>query len=521
MADNTNPNTLHLSPTGNWFNWLNNSNLSPGMEVVLSEGVYSHSSRLSFRSRGTAENPITIRAAAGANVILTRPSASQNVIDIEGAQYVTFRGIDIVGGSAGVRIQGKSVGQVKYHPTALTFEDMVVRNTAVGGFTANDPGWTYDNLIFRRNEVRSVGGFAGLYLGCNNGSGGSTACVFKNGLVERNYVHDLGGGVGDGIQIKDGSYNNIIRDNVVVNSGSGGSVGILVYGTDGNARNIIERNVIWSPGDNAIQAASEATIRNNIIFNSAPGLSGISSQNHQSAVTGNLTIVNNTVFSVGGNSVFSINHSGALSGPIIVANNALYATQGGRAIRIPSGDVTLAGNVGVGFDSPSSLSNNPSEWDPTGNLLADFGSFASRDAFPIAGSKLIGAGNASYQPEYDFNGVSRSGSADVGAYVFDAAGNPGWQIASAFKEFPVFSGDFDGDDSANGADFLKWQRGESPSPLSAFDLSNWGNSFGTVTATGTAAAVPEPSTVVLVLLAGCNLVCARRSRPSLPLQNGQ
>jgi len=452
VADN--PTAIHLSPGGNWYNVLNGSSLNPGDEVVLSAGTYSQSSRLSFGSFGTAENRITVRAAEGARVVITRPNASQNVMDIEGAQYVTFRGIEIAGGSAGVRIRPKSGRQ----PTALTFEDMVVRNTAAGGFTANQNGTTYDGLIFRRNEVRSIGGLAGYYLGCNNGSGGSTACVFKNGLVEGNYVHDLGGGVGDGIQIKDGSYNNIIRDNVVFNTGRGGSVGILVYGTDGNARNIIEGNVIWNSGDNAIQAASEATIRNNIIFSSGRGLSGISSQNHQSAVTGNLTIVNNTVFSRSGDNVLSINHSGALSGPVIVANNALYATQGGRAIRVPSsGDVTVAGNVGIGSDSPSSLSNDSSVWDPTGNLLADFGSFASMDAFPIPGSDLIGAGDALYQPDIDFNGVSRNGSNDVGAYVYSSNGNPGWKIIRGFKTV-----------------------------------------------------IPEPSAIALALVAGCGLLGGRR-----------
>jgi len=490
VADN--PTATHLSPS-NWFNVLNGSSLNPGEEVVLSAGVYSHNSRLSFGSFGTAENPITIRAAEGANVVITRPSASQNVMDIEGAQYVTFRGLDIVGGSAGIRIRRKSGRQ----PTSLTFEDMVIRNTAGGGFTANEDGTTYDGLIFRRNEIRAVGGDAGYYLGCNNGSGGSTACVFKNGLVEGNYVHDLGGGVGDGIQIKDGSYNNIIRDNVVVNSGGEGSV--VVYGTDGNARNIIEGNVIWNSGDNAIQAASEATIRNNIIFSAAGD--SIRSQNHQSAVVGNLTIVNNTVFSTGGRDVLDIYKSGTLSGPIVVANNALYATDDGRAIRLPSsGDITVVGNLGIGFDQPASLSNDPSAWDPTGNLLADFGSFASMDAFPIPGSNLIGAGDASYQPDVDFNGISRSGSNDVGAYVYNAAGNPGWQIVSAFKEISEgLLGDFDGDDDVDGADFLGWQRGYN-NPYTAGDLADWQEGFGVASlAASVSASVPEPSSLVLLL----------------------
>jgi len=505
VADN--PTAIHLSPTDNWFDVLNGTGLSPGDEVVLSAGVYNQNSRLSFGSFGTAENPIIVRAAEGAEVEIRRPNAGQNVIDVEGAQYVTFRGLKITGGSAGIRIRRKDGRQ----PTSLTFEDMVLDNLGNGGITANENGTTYDGLIFRRNEVSDIGGLAGFYLGCNNVAGGATGCVFKNGLVEGNYIHDLGGGVGDGIQIKDGSYNNIIRGNVVLNTGGAGSVGILIYGTDGNARNIIEGNVIWNSGDNAIQAAADVTIRNNIIFSSGPGFNGIASQPHQSAIPGNLTIVNNTVFSTGGDDVLDINYSGTLSGPIVVANNALYTTQGGRAIRVPSsGNVTVAGNVGVGSDSPGSLSNDPSVWDPSGNLLADFSSFASMDAFPIAGSNLIGAGDANYQPDVDFNGVSRTGSNDVGAYVYDPNGNPGWQILSAFKEFPELPpGDLDGDYDVDGSDFLEWQRGG----LSASDLADWEANFGSAAQLAAASAsVPEPSTILFAAWMGVGFLRNQRGR---------
>jgi hypothetical protein len=38
--------------------------------------------------------------------------------------------------------------------------------------------------------------------------------------------------------------------------------------------------------------------------------------------------------------------------------------------------------------------------------------------------------------------------------------------------------DFDGDGDVDGADFLVWQRGGSPNPLSSSDLANWQASFG-------------------------------------------
>ena len=72
-------------------------------------------------------------------------------------------------------------------------------------------------------------------------------------------------------------------------------------------------------------------------------------------------------------------------------------------------------------------------------------------------------------------------------------------------------GDFDGDEDVDGYDFLKWQRGESPNPLSQADLDLWesqyGNSVPPLSATST---VPEPITYTLALAALCLAMCRRR-----------
>jgi hypothetical protein len=92
----------------------------------------------------------------------------------------------------------------------------------VGGVavTANSPGNAYEGLVFRRNHIHHTSGHGeGFYLGCNNKSDGSTAGYMFNSLVEQNYIHDLNGpniSQGDGVEIKDGSYNNIVRDNVLL-----------------------------------------------------------------------------------------------------------------------------------------------------------------------------------------------------------------------------------------------------------------------------------------------------------------
>jgi hypothetical protein len=75
------------------------------------------------------------------------------------------------------------------------------------------------------------------------------------------------------------------------------------------------------------------------------------------------------------------------------------------------------------------------------------------------------------------------------------------------------AGDFTGDGVVDGADFLKWQRGESPSPLSAADLATWKAGFGTSAAALSVSAVPEPATIAIGLLGAAAMgVAARRRR---------
>ncbi len=61
----------------------------------------------------------------------------------------------------------------------------------------------------------------------------------------------------------------------------------------------------------------------------------------------------------------------------------------------------------------------------------------------------------------------------------------------------VIPGDFDLSGNVDGADFLTWQRGESPNPLDASDLTDWEASF---TAVASLATVPEPAAVTITLV---------------------
>jgi hypothetical protein len=93
-------------------------------------------------------------------------------------------------------------------------------------------------------------------------------------------------------------------------------------------------------------------------------------------------------------------------------------------------------------------------------------------------------------------------------------------IALAVKESPL-PGDFDLDSDVDGIDFLKWQRGESPVPLSASDLADWQANYGASGSSASAAAVPETGTLVLCAMSVLALVGMRHGRHHSITRNSQ
>ncbi len=489
----------NLSPSDDWFSVIGCDGcaagdlLQPGDEVILQSGIYSDPRRINLFHRGTAANPIVIRAAKGANPIFERPfdptQSTNHVLNLEGAQYLTLRGLEVRGGAWGVRIGStfrtpnpgfipNTLPDAGPLPKAMakyiTLENNYVHDTGANAITANMDGDDYEGIIIRNNEISNTGIFGeGLYLGCNNNN-----CQFHDGLIEGNYIHHLNGPLvdqGDGIEIKHGSYANIVRHNVIHDTRF---PGILAYGTAGNGnKNLFEGNIVWGSENQTMQIASDAIIRNNILL--ASNGQSLLIQNHQGATPGNLDIVNNTIIGKYG---IPIHIASTVTDPILIANNALYS-ESNLSLKLSSlNDLTISGNVGTSYMSHTLPA---SAFDPTGNFLLDFVSLdwmgPERNAYPQPGSPLVGAADVVYQPDVDFNGTPRMGSLDAGAYRLDANGNPGWAVLEGFKRLPadfnrdfvvdgldlaIFQaafglgaeGDTDGDGDTDGADFLTWQR---------------------------------------------------------------
>lgn len=389
------------------------NSLGPGDELVLDGGTYTLTERFSFAIAGTQSAPIVIRAADGETPHFHRPNANQNIIDIDDAEHVVIRGIEFSGGSAGIRISGARF---------LTIEDCEVHDTGDVAVRANDSSVTYDSLRILRNHIHHTNNTGeGMYLGCNNGG-----CEVINSLIEGNYVHHTNQpsvNQGDGIELKEGSFGNVIRDNVIHDTNY---PCILTYASNG-PQNIIERNLMWNCGDHGIQSAADAVIRNNIILSA--NVDGIAMQPHQSGSPMNLEVVHNTIIEANGAAI-SLR---GISGPVVVANNALYA-QSGNAFFVngATDGLVFEGNVGEGAVS-GGLDF------VTGGIGPDFvdASYAGAppmDVFPASGSAVVGAGSDTYGAPDDFNGTPRSGSMDAGAYAYGDAGNPGWTLGPSFKD---------------------------------------------------------------------------------------
>lgn len=143
--------------------------------------------------------------------------------------------------------------------------------------------------------------------------------------------------------------------------------------------------------------------------------------------------------------------------------------------------------VGGDFQPPTVLDgDNLGEIDPTGNGI-DLNAGASTDLGVIGG-----LGN------------------DL-SFSFLLAGS-GQTSRTGFIKYLSVDGDFNTDGRVNGVDFLMWQRGESPNPLSDSDLADWQANYGFRNGSSTAAvsSVPEPASAMLAAAALLGVAIQRR-----------
>jgi hypothetical protein len=358
--------------------------LQPGDQLVIAAGTYSVDRLWDIGVSGTAEAPIWIMAEEGAQVILTRPDDKQNVLNIgQGGdvRYLCLRGVEITGGSHGLRL-----GRCR----EVWIDRCHIHHTGQVCLSANSADTS--RLFLTRNHLHHGGGHGeGMYLGANHGE-----FLMSESVIVLNHIHDCRGSQGDGIEVKQGSWGNLVAENHVHDTQY---PCITVYGTAGKPVNVIERNLCYRSDDSTMQVQGEAIVRNNVLIG-AKG-AGFASTDHQGKSL-NLQVIHNTIINTG--DAFKGGSWNAREG-MVLANNVLYSRDR-NALNFPNGreGVTITGNVIVG--------HGPKEGTSPGRGLEDFVGLGwdgeKHDATPTVEAPLDRA-DAKFLLETDFSGSKRTG----------------------------------------------------------------------------------------------------------------
>jgi len=357
--------------------------LPAGSRVVIHAGTYSVDSYFVITAQGTASQPVVIEGAPGQKVSITRKDALQNAINVDNSQYLLMRNLDVSGGGTGLKLQTVS--------NFMLYDSKIHHVTGVG-VAANSQNTS--QLYFVDNEISYTGGHGeGFYLGSNDG-------VFKtnNSYVVGNYLHHLASDTyaqGDGIEIKDGSYANVVKYNFIEGTKY---PGITVYRTGRGVadRNIIEENVVINSIDAGIQVTADAVVRNNLVIGKSTAF--VSKPFTTNPV--NMVVSNNTF--LGGATTIKLTNW--LTTDLAFANNAIHSKTGQFYSSSGTGKAVATGNINV-----SNLATSFTNLKLDGTAL---------NARPVTGSVVIGKASSTYLPSGDLNGDARTTKMDTGAVDF-------------------------------------------------------------------------------------------------------
>lgn len=112
-----------------------------------------------------------------------------------------------------------------------------------------------------------------------------------------------------------------------------------------------------------------------------------------------------------------------LSGLAFSGGAAGLRVEGGNMLRIEG-----CGTVAItGFSRQPTRSFATTSFSPRAPPMS---------VFPAPSGALVSTADPTYLSDDDFNGNLRSDAADVGAYLFAAAGNPGWPLSEDLKGYP-------------------------------------------------------------------------------------
>ena len=159
--------------------------------------------------------------------------------------------------------------------------------------------------------------------------------------------------------------------------------------------------------------------------------------------------------------------------------------------------VTFTGPGGIAYISQEVVSINGADLGPAVTLADNVA-----DVFEFSDSQTIA-------PHFNLNVTVNIFA--TGLVTTDAINLTAFTQRFAQTGPTTLAGDFNNDKSVDGADFLRWQRGQSPTPFSQGDLAVWRANYGqSILALPATLPTPEPSTVFLLLFGVAAARCCRR-----------
>ncbi len=230
----------------------------------------------------------------------------------------------------------------------------------------------------------------------------------------------------------------------------------------------------------------------------------------------------------GGGNIRAVSIDDLDLGTVINESSEVLQFQGGQAYESAVSNDGLLGiepaeeNATVDFDSFAQSAAGALAIDVGGELAGEFDVLSVVGDATLEGTLQVTLTDL-FEPELGsmFTILSSQSGAVSGVFAttdfpqfggrtFDVIYNP-TSVELEVIEAGSLAGDFDFDGDVDGTDYLLWQRGESPDPLSAEDFADWQGNYGTnPPGLASATAVPEPSSLLIVAF---SLVAAAVHRP--------
>jgi parallel beta-helix repeat protein len=354
--------------------------ISPGDTILVKSGTYNEAA---------LNVPASISGRGGSNTVIK--AYPGHVVLLNGGGVGTGRFIELTGSNLvfdGFVVTNFNQGIFVDTGTNITVQNCTVKNIGQEGIHVHYNSY---NVLVQSNLVYDTGMWQydgeGIYVGsgCSVALDNTAYVTVRGNTIHDTHESNFSGGL-EAIEIKPGTHDCIVENNVVYNAPTPSSYGAIeinesICGTQSwpsNPNHIIRNNRIYGTGT-AIRSGTGCLVYNNVIYSIASGSYGV--------------LVDNIA---GDNYTRYIYH------------NTFHAPSA-IAVRVSAGTAIVKNNIG-----PSSVNNlavNPSY----------FVNAAGRDYHLAGGSAPIDAGvDLSSIVSVDLDGKTRpiGPLPDIGAYEY-------------------------------------------------------------------------------------------------------